>query len=222
METPIIIFGAQSKGQVASEIFRCNGILVYGFLDDDQALVEAHTTYGHVSVLGTTKEPSLLKLLGEKCHPFIALEHPKEALSLVTTLGQQEKLHPLNAVHPATNISKEARIGAGNIIHAGTSIGSDTLMHSHCALMGHNMVAHGVTLHDFVQLAPGAIINPNVTIHEGAYIGSGAIIQQGITIGKYAHVAPGSLVLQDVPENTLVAGNPARALEKINTKSTTP
>ncbi|MEM7362229.1 MAG: acetyltransferase [Bacteroidota bacterium] len=203
---------------MALEIFQQNGFLVYGFLDDDKTLVKENTTYSHVSVLGSTQDTAFLQLLGEKCHPFIALEPAEDALTLITRLGREEKLHPLNALHPSTNLPKELRLGAGNIIHVGSSVGNDSVIHNHCSLMGHVMIGAGVTLHDLVHIDPGAIISAHVTIGEAAYIGSGAIIQPNLTIGARAHIAPGAVVLQDVPDGILVAGNPARAIQPISQK----
>jgi acetyltransferase-like isoleucine patch superfamily enzyme len=49
-------------------------------------------------------------------------------------------------------------------------------------------------------------------ICKGASIGSNATILGGITVGANALVGAGSVVTQDVPENAIVAGNPARIL----------
>jgi serine acetyltransferase len=40
------------------------------------------------------------------------------------------------------------------------------------------------------------------------------MIMPGVRIGDECIVAPGSVVLKDVPSNTLVAGNPARAIDR--------
>jgi acetyltransferase-like isoleucine patch superfamily enzyme len=53
-------------------------------------------------------------------------------------------------------------------------------------------------------------------IKKGASIGSNATILCGLTIGEGAIVGAGSVVLADVPDNTIVAGNPARVIRKIN------
>ena len=45
---------------------------------------------------------------------------------------------------------------------------------------------------------------------------STATILCGITIGENAMVGAGSVVTKDVPANTIVAGNPARILQKIS------
>ena len=50
---------------------------------------------------------------------------------------------------------------------------------------------------------------------KGASIGSGCTILANITIGENALVGAGSVVTKDVPPNTIVAGNPARVLRKI-------
>ena len=53
-----------------------------------------------------------------------------------------------------------------------------------------------------------------VTIKENAWICIGAIICPGVTIGKNAVVAAGAVVTKDVPDNTVVGGNPARIIKK--------
>ena len=48
----------------------------------------------------------------------------------------------------------------------------------------------------------------------GASIGAGSVIMCGVTIGKWAMVAAGSVVLEDVPDFTMVAGNPAIIIKR--------
>jgi acetyltransferase-like isoleucine patch superfamily enzyme len=38
----------------------------------------------------------------------------------------------------------------------------------------------------------------------------------GITVGERAIIGAGSMVTKDVPPDTIVAGNPARVMRKIN------
>jgi acetyltransferase-like isoleucine patch superfamily enzyme len=54
-----------------------------------------------------------------------------------------------------------------------------------------------------------------VVIGKGAWLATGAIILPGVTIGEGAIVAAGSVVSKDVPPLTLVAGNPARMVQKL-------
>ena len=54
-----------------------------------------------------------------------------------------------------------------------------------------------------------------MTIGDNVWIGGGVQIIGGVTIGANAVVAAGSVVIRDVPEGTLVAGNPCRVIRKI-------
>ena len=54
-----------------------------------------------------------------------------------------------------------------------------------------------------------------VRIGNSAWVGFGAVILKGVQIGARAVVAAGSVVVSDVPEGTVVAGNPARVVKTI-------
>lgn len=54
-----------------------------------------------------------------------------------------------------------------------------------------------------------------VTIKNKAWIATGAILLPGVTIGEGAVVGAGSIVTRDVPDWTIVAGNPARPIREI-------
>lgn len=55
-----------------------------------------------------------------------------------------------------------------------------------------------------------------VVIKSGAWINPGCIITAGLTIGENSILAVGSVVTEDVPDNCVVVGNPARVIKKIN------
>jgi len=55
-----------------------------------------------------------------------------------------------------------------------------------------------------------------VTIKSGAVINPGAIITAGVTIGKNSIVSIGSAVFEDIPDNCVVLGNPARVIKKLD------
>jgi acetyltransferase-like isoleucine patch superfamily enzyme len=55
-----------------------------------------------------------------------------------------------------------------------------------------------------------------IRIGEHVWIGFNATLMKGISIGDRSIVASGSVVTSDVPANTIVAGNPARAVKDIS------
>ena len=54
-----------------------------------------------------------------------------------------------------------------------------------------------------------------VTIKKNAWICIGAILCPGVTIGENSVVAAGAVVTKDVPDNTVVGGNPAKIFKHL-------
>lgn len=54
-----------------------------------------------------------------------------------------------------------------------------------------------------------------VVIGDNVWLGSRAMILKGVTIGNNSVVAAGAIVVKPVPDNTVVAGVPAKAVKKI-------
>jgi acetyltransferase-like isoleucine patch superfamily enzyme len=86
----------------------------------------------------------------------------------------------------------------------GLHIGKYTTVTFGCALLTHDYVND---------------VKRDVFIGDNCFIGARSIILPGVTIGDNCIIAAGSVVARDVPEGSLVAGNPARIVEH-NVKTT--
>ena len=58
------------------------------------------------------------------------------------------------------------------------------------------------------------ILSDRIIIEDDVWIGFNSVILKGVTIGKSAIVAAGSIVTADVPQFSIVAGNPARIVKE--------
>lgn len=210
MENPVLIFGAGATGRQALDIFQRNGVVVYGFLDDNK---ELHgTEIGTVSVLGDTDDGGFLKLIGPKCEAFVAISERPVREQLAEMINNRRKTMPVNAIHDTAVVSGMASLGHGNFVGPRVLIGPQATVGHHVQIQAGAIIEPLVEIGDFVHIGAGAVINDRVKIEQGAFIGTGATIVAGIQIGKNARVGAGSLVIADVPANTTVFGNPAQPM----------
>ena len=93
---------------------------------------------------------------------------------------------------------------------------------SHCIIAGETKIfdnnSHSLHLENDRRMSQKDIAP--VRIEDHVWIGMRAIILKGVTIGRGSVVAAGSIVTKDVPPMTLVAGNPARVIKKIEKAET--
>jgi acetyltransferase-like isoleucine patch superfamily enzyme len=110
------------------------------------------------------------------------------------------------------------------------TIGDDFFIGVQCYLNG----AAGIQIGDRVTIAHGAMIfsdsGPNtspwlqkhypihgapIIIGDDVWIGAKAMILPGVTIGNKCVIGAGSLVKENVPDGSVVAGNPAKIIKKL-------
>lgn len=68
---------------------------------------------------------------------------------------------------------------------------------------------------DIPLIDQGYYPDSSVRLKRGCWIGANVVILPGVTIGENSVVGAGSVVTRSVPDGTVVAGAPARELQRI-------
>lgn len=150
--------------------------------------------------------------------------HPTANVAAGAKIGDGSKIWVNVQVREGTEIGKGCILSKDVYIDHGVKIGD------RCKIQNGVSVYNGVTLGDEVFVGPNVAFtndrvpraqNPTWTITPtrvgtGASLGANCTIVCGVVIGEYAMVAAGSVVTRDVAPFTLVMGNPARAVARID------
>jgi sugar O-acyltransferase (sialic acid O-acetyltransferase NeuD family) len=206
--TPIAVIGYSGHGFVAVDILLYAGYNVLGYLDREEK------TYNPFSLkyLGKETEANAVALLKENSY-FISIGDNLVREKVYHQLSQQAG-KPVNAIHLSAVISPSVKLQDGIMIAAGTvinplaEIGKGTICNTSSS------IDHECVIGDFSHIGPGAILCGNVKIGDRSFIGAGSVIRQGITIGSNVLIGAGCVVVKDVPDHSIMIGNPQKELHK--------
>ena len=114
---------------------------------------------------------------------------------------------------PVLSIGNNTSINYRTVISVESSvtIGNNCLIAEETKIFDNN--SHGIDSRNRKMTVED--VSP-IVIHDNVWIGMNSIILKGVTIGEGAVVAAGSVVTKDVAPMTLVGGNPARQIKKID------
>lgn len=123
------------------------------------------------------------------------------------------------------NIGNNVYIGGGTIIDSvcNITIEDDALISYQCLIQDsdNHSTSYSLRKNDTADWKNNGYHNWEITpkksvkISKGAWLGARVIILKGVTIGEGAVVAAGSVVTKNVPDWTIVGGNPAKVIREI-------
>lgn len=189
--------------------------------------------YGSASVFGEGRSkvvfgdwrelgPILEANAGSIADMVVENDRRNSAIPLLDLKGINARIEPGALIREQVSIGDAAVIMMGAIINIGAVIGKGTMIDMGAVLGGR------ATVGDHCHIGAGAVlagvIEPAsatpVIVEDDVLIGANAVVIEGVHIGRGAVVAAGAVVVEDVPENAVVAGCPARIIKMKDDKTT--
>ncbi len=134
---------------------------------------------------------------------------------LLDLKGVKARIEPGAIIREKVEIGEGAVIMMGAVINIGAVIGPGTMIDMGAVLGGRATV--GAKCHIGAGAVLAGVVEPAsatpVIVEDGVLVGANAVVIEGVHVGRNAVVAAGAVVIEDVPENAVVAGCPARVIK---------
>lgn len=158
----------------------------------------------------------IINLNREKISDFYIENNSRNsAIPLLDLKTINARIEPGAIIREHVKIGNQAVIMMGAILNIGASVGEKSMIDFNAVLGGRATVGNHCHIGAGAVLA-GVIEPPSadpVIIEDHVLIGANAVILEGVRVGKNSVVAAGAVVVENVPENVLVAGIPAKIIK---------
>lgn len=177
----------------------------------------SYTVFGDWSELGPILEAEREKITDL----VIENDRRNSGVPLLDMREIKARIEPGAVIREKVEIGEGAVIMMGAVINIGAVIGKGTMIDMGAVLGGR------ATVGDRCHIGAGAVlagvVEPAsatpVIVEDGVLVGANAVIIEGVHVGRNAVVAAGAVVIEDVPENAVVAGSPARVIKMKDAKT---
>jgi len=122
-------------------------------------------------------------------------------------------LEMVNAIHPTSYVAPSVKLGVGATIAIGARISTGATIGNNVIINTGAIIDHEDEIEDSVHIGPGCSLAGRVTVKTGTFIGIGSVVKEYVTIGANTIIGAGAVVLEDIPDNVVAAGVPAKIIK---------
>lgn len=202
---PFMIIGAGGHGACLAEVLVACGAEIAAFVDRSPTAPTTHLGFPVVSELAQEH-------IDRRWPIALGVGDNFQRQALREELGRRgatDANFPAMA-HPTASVSSFARIGAGTFLFQGANLGPGATVGRYCVLASGATATHHSTMADYSFVAVHGVLGAAV-LGERSFVGLGAVVQQGCTIGHDVVVGAQSFVRDNLADNVVAYGTPARA-----------
>ncbi len=209
----IIIIGAGlHAGPVLELVQLSKHYTIAGYIDNSSKLQNQKPR--NIPVLGDDSILNKLKNMGINAAVLgLGHEYSKTRKKIFRELKSLGLDFP-NFIHPQAVISNSVKLGQGIVAMAGAIANPNCNIEDICVLNTNSSLDHDCNLGENVFISPGVCLGGKVAVDDNTFIGIGSSIIDKIKIGKNSYIGAGSVIVENMPDNVLVYGNPARVIKK--------
>jgi acetyltransferase-like isoleucine patch superfamily enzyme len=132
------------------------------------------------------------------------------------SIGDNSKIGTFVEIQKNAVIGKNVKVSSHTFICEGVQIEDEVFIGHNVSFINDKYPRATAGAGKLQTEADWAVVT--TVVKRGASIGTSSTILCGVTIGERSIVGAGSVVTHDVPADTVVAGNPARVLNKLEEK----
>lgn len=183
---------------VLDVMFRLEGLVPYGILDDDEAKIGRNIK--GVTVLGPLGEARRLWVAGHYDGAVCLLQNRMDLRRRVFDELRAQGVPFVNIIDPSAIVHSGAQLGDGNIIQPFCRIGTESVIGDNNMLSAYVNIDHHSHLGSHCTFGPSVCTSGEVFIGESVRFGTGIRIEPRIRIGDHVIIGSGAVIVGDIPD----------------------
>lgn len=143
---------------------------------------------------------------------LMGVSDPLAKSSLVSLLITGSSLRPISYVSRRAYVSPSASIGQGSVVCPGSSLSPCSSVGEYVTLNCNSLIGHHASVGNFCTFFGQNSLNGGACVGDMSILSSCSCVAPKISIGRRSKIGIGSVVVNNIPDEVVVFGNPAKRI----------